>query len=54
MKGRGGLLFSPLVRARASLKFLLPPYKLQRGFAGRYRLRRPYFFPSCLIDLTKP
>ena len=35
VKGEGDLLFSPLARARASSKFLLPPYKLQRGFAER-------------------
>ena len=34
LKGRGGLSFSPLVRANASSKFLLPSYKLQRGFGG--------------------
>ena len=48
MKGRGGVSFSPLVRARASSKFLLPSYKLQQGFGGH--LASPTLLLSSLFS----
>ena len=50
MKGRGGLSFSALVRARASSKFLLQPYNLQQGFGGRLA-SQSLLFQACLIDI---
>ena len=48
LKGRGGLSFSPLVRANASSKFLLPSYKLQQGFGGH--LASPSLLLSSLFS----
>lgn len=52
VKGEGDLLFSPLARAREE-NFSFHPINYSEVSQGA-QLRRPYFFPACLIHLTQP